>query len=390
MRKVIFYFLILLFSVWLGVVIHNNAGYVLIAYRDISIETSLWFAVMAVIVLFVLFYMLMRFGSGVSIIASSIRNWFSNRRKKRAHAQTTLALYDLIEGNWDKAEKKLLRSAKYSDMPLVNYLVSAFMAEKRHVFRRRDSYLRLVQKAVKERPLVLGIVQASLEMGDKQFAAAKTILENLHTANPKNIFVLQLLQQVYSELKDWHGLEKILPILRKRKGLAVAIINQLEVQVYAELLSAGIKNNLVDKAWENVPRYLQKNSSLVAIYSKYLLSKNRMDEVEMLLKIALHKVLDESLLELYSEIASPNPIKLLARAEGWLQENQENPDLLLCLGRICHTQKLWGKACHYLEKCVRITPNPAAYAELGKIMEEQGDLRSALEFYNKGLGLYIK
>src|SRR3990170_5959716 len=212
MKRVVFYFLVLLFAVWLGVVMHRNPGYVLIAYHNISVETSLWFAVIVLVFLFLGFYTLLRFGAGIYAITSYVRQWFGNRRRRRAHAQTVLGLYDLVEGNWANSEKKLLRSAKHSDMPLVNYLAAAFTAERQHAFKRSDSYLKLAQKIAKDRPLAVGLARARAQIDNRQWEEAGVLLQQLHKLQPKNIFVLQLLQQVYLALKDWRGLERLLPM----------------------------------------------------------------------------------------------------------------------------------------------------------------------------------
>ncbi|MDR1057877.1 MAG: hypothetical protein LBL17_04975 [Coxiellaceae bacterium] len=387
MKRIIFYFLVLLFAVWFGVIMHNNPGYVLIAADNISIETSLWFAVVALVFLFVIFYTILRFGSGVSAITCYVKQWFNNRKKKRAHKQTVLGLYDLIEGNWERAERKLLRSAKHSDMPLVNCLASTFMAQHQHALKRRDSYLRLVQKVAQNNPMVVGLAQASLQIGNRQWKEASMTLQSLHQIQPKNVFVLQLLQQVYLELNDWLNLEKLLPVLKKRKVLGVDYVNSLEAKVYKELLLLGIRNNSIETIWNNLPRYLQKKPILVAIYVEYLIKHNKGEDAEMILKIALHKVLDERLLELYATLPTVQPIKHLIRAEGWLKDNSENASLLFCLGKICREQKLWGKAIHYLEKSAKIKPTLGVYAELGRVMVSQNDWQKAIAFYEKAIYL---
>ena len=385
MKRTIFYFLVLLLAVWLGVIMQHNPGYILVAYNSISIETSLWFAVVSLVFLFILFYLVLRFSSGVGAITSYIRQWISSRRSRRAHSQTVLGLYELVEGNWERAEKKLFRFAKYSDMPLINYLAAAFMAQNQRELKRRDNYLRLAQKVAKDRPIAAGLTQASLQMANKYWEDACATLQNLQQLQPRNSFILQLLQEVYVELKDWARLEKILPLLRKRRILSSEEINQLEQKVYKELLVIGAGNNSISSIWKQLPRYLQKNSVLVAVYVEYLLANNQIEDAETILKMTLRKVLDAYLLDLYAGLSSTQPIKHLMRAEEWLQHNPENADLLLCLGRMCRKQKLWGKARHYLEKSARLNPTMAAFAELAQIAIEQNDLRGALELYAKGL-----
>lgn len=385
MKKIIFYFFILLFAVWLGVTMHRNPGYVLVAYHNISVETSLWFAVVALIFLFFIFYAILRFSSGVYAVTSYIKQWISNRRKRRAREQTVAGLYDFVEGDWKRSEKKLVRAASYSDMPLVNYLAAAFMAEKQQAVKRRDNYLCLAQKTVKDRPIAIGIVQARLQISNKRWEEAAATLQYLHKVYPKNRLILQLLQQVYQELKDWVNLEKILSSLRKREALGIDEMNCLEPKVYRELLLIGSRNNTIDAVWNDLSRYLKRNQELVAVYANYLLANNRSEEAEIILKLGLHRVLDERLLELYAGLTSSNPIKHLMRAEQWLQDNREHAGLLLCLGVICKRQKLWGKARSYLEKSARLKPNLVVYAELAEIMIVQNDQHAALDFYSKGV-----
>lgn len=388
MKKVIFYFLILLVAVWIGITMHHNPGYVLVAYNDVSVETSLWFAVVALVILFLAIYMVLRFSSGIYAVASYIKQWISNRRKRRAHKQTVVGLYDFVEGNWASAEKKLSRAANYSDMPLVNYLAAAFMAQSQRAFKRRDNYLRLAQKTSQDRPIAVGLVQARLQMSNHQWEEAAATLQCLHRAQPKNGFILQLLQQVYCELKDWSGLERLLPALRKRCAWGADELNQIEQQTYRELLLLGTIHDTIDTIWDKLPRYLRKSHVLVAIYAEYLLAKNRTDEAEAILKMGLRKTLDDRLLKLYGTLPSLKPIKHLMRAEEWLHDNPEHADLLLCLGRICKQQKLWGKARAYLEKSARLEPNLAVYGELAQIMKMQNDLQAAINFYEKGVQMF--
>jgi len=385
MKRIIICFLALLFSVWLGIIMYRNPGYILVSYQGWSVETTLWFAVVVLSVLFLLFYILLRFSSGVNSITVRLKRWVINRRKHKARAQTILGLYNFVEGNWALAEKKLIRGAKYSDMPLINYLAAAFMAQRQHALARRDNYLFTAQKADADHPIVVGLMQARLQIFNQQWEEALATLQQLHQLRPKNAFVLQLLKQACLELKDWVGLKILLPDLRKRRAFSIEEINQLELKVYSELLLVGRTNNTIEAKWDELPGYLQKHPAIVAIYVEYLLANKECEEAEAILKMVLRKVLDERLLELYATLPSSNPIKKVARAEGWLKENPENPALLLCLGRICKQQKLWGKARQYLEKSACLMKAPAVYLELGQIMEMQNDLRGALDFYSKGL-----
>ncbi|MDR1012579.1 MAG: hypothetical protein LBL40_01860 [Coxiellaceae bacterium] len=389
MKKTLFYFLILLLTVWFEVMMRSYHGYVLITINNISVETSLWFAIVILIFLFIIFYIILRFKDGISAISSYIKRQFNDYQKKFAHKQTVAGLYDLIEGNWSRAEKKILRSANHSDMPIVNYLAATFMIKHRYTIKRRNSYSCLMQQISQDNQIVVGLTQASLQISNYLWQQAILTLQDLYRLRPKNIFVLQLLQQVYLELKDWDGLKKILPLLKRYQIREIDYINNLEERIYRELFIIGSSNGDIDDLWSNLPGYLKKKSTLVAIYTKYLIDHNRNEDAELILKVVLHRNFDDGLLNLYATLSPVQPIKYLNRAEKWLQNHQENPSLLLCLGRICREQKLWGKALYYLERSVKLKPTIGVYIELGRIMTLQHDWKKAIAFYEKAAQLSL-
>lgn len=387
MRKVIFYFLVLLFAVWLGIIMQHNPGYILVSYDNITIETSLWFTATALIVLFILFYWVLRIGANASFIASNFIRWVNNRRERRARAQTILGLYEYIEGKYANSEKRLSRNASHSDMPLINYLTAAFAAKHQHALKRSGNYLHLAQTVAGDRPVAMGLAQAKIQISNKQMQKACITLQRLHSDHPKNPLILRLLQEVYLELKDWYGLEKILPLLRKRRALTAEELSWLEEKVYSELLLIGAETNNIKNVWIGLPRHLHKNPVVAKVYTEYLLANNEVEHAEGILKMILRKNLDGRLLDLYSTMQSSNPIKHLVRAEEWFKDNPENPDLLLSLGRICRLQKLWGKARDYLEKSAQLNPSLETYVELAQLMQDQNISQKALNYYRKGLQL---
>lgn len=377
MKKIITYFFILLFSVCVGVFIYRNTGYVLVSYEDWSFETSLWFFVIAIISVFVAVYLLLRIASRALSLASMLKLWIKSIKKRRARNKTMLGLYGMLEGNWRYAEKNLFAGAKYSDMPLVNYLMAASEACRQQEFERCEDYLLLAEQVAPEHSLAIGFKRAEMHMQRKQWEQACAILQNLHGVFPKNAMVLRFLVSALYELHDWEKIYLLLPKMRK-----VSVFREdyerLELEAYCALLPKI--------SWSCVPSHLQKTPKLVAIYVQQLLVDNKAEQAEDILKMILRKNLDKDLLELYANLPSSNPIKKLARAEeAWLQNNNEDPALFLALGRICKQQKLWGKARQYFERSANLFPCSEVYFELGQICEMQNDLIKALEFYKKGI-----
>lgn len=384
MRKIIFYFLILLASIWLGVKIHASSGYVLLAYKTYTLETTLWVAVIAILVTFFLCYFLLRLASGISNTPKRIRTWWANYTYKKSHSRFIKGMQDIAEGNWRSAEKKLLRAAKNKDIAMLNYLAAAISAQQQQAFDRRDEYLGKAESSNKNAKLAIGLTQARLHIANQQWERALAVLQNLRQIKPKHVLLLQLLQQVYVALHDWKSLKDLLPVLLRRKVLRLEDFYKLEQVVYEKLLQALLdeKNYFaLEKTWKKMPWRLQWNAKLLVIYLNYLLTKNFLEKAETLLIKALRKNWDDILVERFGMLHCKNPIKQLKIAEGWYKSHEHDQTLLLCLARLCKRQKLWGKARFYLEKSLKLAPSAEIYHELGQIMEEQGEKNAAFNYY---------
>jgi HemY protein len=382
-KKIACYFLILLAAVWFGIIMRDNSGQILISYGGVVIESSFWFGLLFVVLLFLLFHLLLRYGSKVGSLVSSVRGWLTNHRSRRAHAQTVLAMYDLIEGNFSKAEKRFSHYAKYSNMALINYLAAAAMAQQQQAINRQERYLLLAQQIEGDHSAVVAMVRAQLAVKNNLCEEAVEILRQLRIVQPKNALVLGMLRDLYVKNGCWHELHELLPALRKHGAMDSDDFIRLEQQVYEKLLVAAVQNGSIDDLWGAVPQFLQKNPSLVAIYVKYLLDNRRIEEAEIILKMVLRKQLDAKLLELYATMDSQEPLRHLARAESWLEKQPQHAELLLALGRICRRQKLWGKARKYLERSIKLSYNREAYRELADFFAEQADLPKATALYRR-------
>jgi HemY protein len=73
----------------------------------------------------------------------------------------------------------------------------------------------------------------------------------------------------------------------------------------------------------------------------------------------------------------------IERAERWLREHAEDPQLLAALGRLCMTAELWGKAQNYLEASLSFGPSRAAHLELARLAEREGRAAEAQKHFRR-------
>lgn len=393
MKRFILFILLLGASIWLGLQIQKDSGYALFAYRLWTVEMPLWCALFLTIIAFGIFYALLRLISNTGSLRARFHNWATQRRHRRSRKKMNLGLIELAEGNWPSGEMKLVRAAKYSETPLINYLAAAYAAQEQKAYDRRDEYLRLAHQSAPSSEIAVGLVQAQLQLQHQQLEQALATLTHLRAIVPHHPYILKLLKELYLRLYDWKDLADLLPSLRKYKALSPSECDQLEQYVYQQWLS--VKAPYMDLEalrafWESIPRTLQRDTSLLQYYIPSLIKKGGLEEAEAMIREAMKKQWDSSLIYSYGLVATEDHAKQLASAEIWLKSKPHDSVLLLTLGRLCIQNQLWGKARSYLEYSLEIDPQPETCQVLGDLLMHLNEQEAAAKYYQRGLALAIE
>jgi HemY protein len=111
------------------------------------------------------------------------------------------------------------------------------------------------------------------------------------------------------------------------------------------------------------------------------------DRVEKELATVLKSNWRGPLVRLFGLVESSDTTKQLKRAEGWLKNHGDDPDLLLAAARLCLRNELWGKARSYLETVISLRPSPEAYQDYGALLNQMGEADAAADAYRDGLGM---
>ncbi len=390
MKRLIIIYGVLMLSVFVGVNMVHDAGYVLISYGNISIETSVWKACFLLVLTFLFFHYVLRTAAFIGSLNSRIRRWVTQKRTAKSHSLTMQGMLEFSEGKWRAAEKHLVKGAAKSENPVVNYLTAAKAAQELGAASRRDDYLKRAQTEVPSARVAVDLADARLKIASKQWAEAQTVLENLNTLEPSHAEVLKLLQQVYVEQKQWQKLMEIMPQLRRYQVLSIDECDKLEERVQIAILNAiepGTDISEVTQAWLKLSYQMRKQPSVVACYARKLNELKRYDDAEHVLYQSLKRELQDESIEVYGLTEVADVTKQLRKAENWLESNPQNASLLLALARISTRAELWGKARTYYENAIALHESPAAYAELARLLEQLNEVDKAKEYYRKGLEL---
>lgn len=390
MKKLIFYFFVLLAAIWLGIFMQSHPSYFLISLGHFRFETTLWLAIVIFIAVFYLVRWLIRFIATLWHSPRQYKAWSERRSQQRSQQLIKQGLFDLIEGDWQEAEKNLLQSAQLGHEKVLSFLGAAAAAQGKKDYAERDEYTQKARSLSKNQAIqgVIDIQQIRWQLASGQYTEALQGVDSLHSLAADHPFILQAQKQAYLALQDWENLRALLPKLRLFHALDEKEMYKVELSVFRENVaevSTSKELKELEALWEELPSYLRKDSNFIAIYTRALSNLNASAKAEDLLKIRLKKSLDPQLLQEYAQINSNNPAKQLSRAEQWLDAHPKNAALLLCLGRICMRLKLWGKARNYLESAVKQQPSPTVYLVLGEVLEQLEEKNVAMECYKKGL-----
>lgn len=388
MRGLFKIWLVILIGAGIGALVAQDSGYVLLSAGLYTIEMSLALLVLLAGLLFVALYFLIRLIVRTYRLPSDVRTWKQRRGARLAQNAMTRGLLEISEGNWQTAEKRLVRYADRSETPLLNYLAAARAAQLQGEHERRDAYIRLAHENMPSADVAVSLTQAELQLADHQLEQALATLRHLRSVAPRHTYVLRLLRRLYEQLGDWEHLRELIPELRRRKIETADDLRLLERKTYRALLEQaflGKEPARLAQVWASVPKALRTDPDVVSDYAGYLQERGQDPEAEKLLRDALKQGWNAQLVELHGLIECPDPGKHLSRLEKLLKEHPDDPTLLLTLGRLSLRAQLWGKARGYLEACVNRNGPIEAFRELARLLEHMGEDDNALQIYRQAL-----
>lgn len=388
MIRILFAFILLLGSVYLGIQLNNDPGYVLIAINHWTVETTLWVAVFGLFFLFLVSHIFLQLCHRITKAPGTFNRWHNRRLALKAQATTRKGLIEYSEGYWQKAKNHLIQALPNADTPLLNYLTAARAAQKMGDSKLRDHYLREAQQSMPEAKIAVELTQAQLQLANHQWEQALATLRHLHDLAPRHPYVLKLLMHLYEEVRDWPQLIALLPDLKKHRVITENEFNVLQQNTYLQSITDLARQNQAEsltKLFNTLPKSLNNNPEIVAEYVRFLLGNSEFSNAESLLRRCLRKEFSNELIDLYGLL--PSDEKQLEFADSLLKKNPHSAPLFLCLGRLCSTQHLWGKAKHYFEQSIELNPTPLAYFSLGKLHERLNESFLASDCYKKGLEL---
>lgn len=353
----------------------EDPGYVLVRLRGTSVETTLVFSVVALLLAWGILSVLWR------LVRWPARAWVRSQRK-RARENLANGFAAFAEGRYLHAERLLTKAAR---QPAVRG--PALLAIARASHSRGDDAA--AAKALDEASIDVesaALAQRARFLNERsRHADALALLKPKAALGKLAPVGWQVLIEAALAENDAATALEALPALTKAQSLAPPAMAMLETRVLIAALASAPSQARLNSLWSSVSRQHRKQAEIIAAFARRAAHFGQtlaaMDEIES----ALRREWNDPLALVYSDIG---PAELAARtkhAEAWLAIAPNSTALLTTLGRLCRDQKLWGKAIQYLDRAVGIADSPITWETLGDCHAGAGDPTLANRCYRNAL-----
>lgn len=374
----------------------NDTGYVLVAYENISFESTLWGLCLLIVLALGCIWLagtLVRLMFGAT---SFIYPFTVAAKQRQARKLSTRGFAEFTHGHWKKAEKLLAQAAEAGETPLLTYLAAARAAHEAGNHEACANYLRKADHKAPGADLAIGITQTQIQLSAGQLEQALATIKRLHKKEPRHAFVLKLLKQVYERLGDWHSLAALLPKLKRLKVIEEDEYRELELQSFEALFEQACANGKgivsdeerakpAQKVWNELSAAQRRDPVILYRYANCLVQLGLETRAAPILREGLPKCYSSDLIRLYGKIKSNDVQRQLLFAESLLKERPSDADLLLTAGRLALRNELWGKAREYFEASLNLSKQADTYNELGRLLAFLDEHEASTRYFQEGL-----
>jgi len=384
MIRALVYLLIILVGLCLSPFIVGKSGYVYIAFLDWQLETTVAFAVIAMVVFYGVLQLLEWLLVGLLHIILSSRYLPQRWRRNAARKHTLVGALALAEEDWPAAERAMRKGAEQGELPALNYLAAARAAQYQQKIEARDAYLaKAATLPMAATAVTTTRIRYFLRQGE--VTAARELLDKLQPNSKSKVPVLKLATELYRLQQDWQSLKLLLPALAKRKVLSDDEWQQLSIGVNVELLrqAANISEQELEKCWQWLSRAERNEDANLAAYANGLNQHGKHDVAIKLLSKQLKKEASAPVFKATADIWQTEDADLMTLLQKLQPKLENHADYQLCMARIYERARDFAAAKEAWQMLCKLLPKAQYWRSLAALQEQLGDNGGALASYKQ-------
>ena len=369
MRWIVWTLLIVSAAVGLALLMRFNHGNVAILWPPYRVDVSVNFAVLVLVVGFLLLHLLLLAIGKALDLPTRVRDYQQRRQRETARVALRDSLLALFEGRFGRAER-LAQSAREDELlagPAA--LIAARAAHRMREFERRDRWLGLAEGDRGSAQAEL-MTAAELALEEQDTVRALAAIERLHARGLRHIHSLRVALRAYEQSEQWDRALQVLRTLEKRDALPAAAIRGLKVRACRALFArragdaAGLR-----QLWSELRATERELPETVEAAATAFAEAGEPEQARRIIEAAMEVELSPRLLRLYAALRDVSTRERLQQAERWRLRYGDDADLSLALGRLCMSEALWGKAEEFLMRSLAGGESVAAHLALAEMFE---------------------
>jgi HemY protein len=352
-----------------------DPGYVQLRLRGTTIETSLAFALVCLLLVWAL----------VSLLLGLVR-WprkaWQRSLTRRGRDRLASGLTALAEGRYADAEGDLARAARHAPLRAPALLAKAHAAHARGATDRAEETL--LAAGENAAPAALAS-RARFLIDDGRATEALALLEPAAARNALAPLGWGMLVEAALVRGDTETAARALAPLAQSRLLGPERQAVLEHRVLAATLAGANDADALEERWQALGRAQRRAPHVAEAYARRALALGQTRRAIEAIESAQHRQYSDDLARVYGELG---PSDLAARthtAEGWLERHPNSTALLTTLGRLNRDQSLWLTARQYLRRSLAVAETPAAWEALGDCWRGSGEDALAAACYANAL-----
>ncbi len=377
----------------LAVAARLDQGYVQFAYAQWRIEMSLLMFGVVALLAFAALHVLARLLQHAFALPATVRAFRERRRRDRAHAALADALQAWFEGRYTRAEKEAAIAWESGAAPGLAAIIAARAAHELGAPERRMQWLERADAGGQHGASQLS--RAVIALSERDFRTARESLRNLQGSGARHIATLRLLMRAERGMRNWQEVLRLAGQLGKRDAIPPAVAEDYRNQALVELLKqAAADRTSFEERWGRIPDRERTRPRVAAAAARHARTLGLAGLGREAIERGLAAEWDATLVSLYGELpelAQAARVEeargRIERAERWLLDHAQDPQLLATLGRLCTQAELWGKAQSYLEASLAFEESRGSHLALARLLERLGRGAEAQRHYKRAAEL---
>lgn len=353
MRNAIWLVLAFAGAVVLALFFRGNHGNVAFFWPPYRVELSANMLLVLLILGFFLLHLLLLFVGKTIGLPGRVRRFREQRRLQNNFRSLQEAVVAHFEGRFDRAERLAASvmvnttDAGRKDKSAAAALLAARSAHRLGAYQRRDDWTRRAAGRGGRNAALMASAEFALE--DNQPERALAAVGRISVGGEQQLAALESALAAYQQAGNWDQVFETVRQLKRRGRLAATEADSLRLQAYQQLLNRrdGDADALLS-LWKSLAADEKKKGMLAAPTVVALGKARDAEEARRVAVGFLDEAYDEGVLEAYASLEALPARQRLEQLERWRLRHGEQPKLLEMLGRICASERLWGKAETYL------------------------------------------